>query len=140
MSFVPGTRLSDAGTVMREDVPSKPYARSKGLTGGLPGTNVNPSRFGVTFCDVPLFPNPDESVTVLPLVSSNVQCPTVAADAAAGAANAAAIATAVSIGIARLIRLPLSGSPFAELPDDGTGLRECVKLWRGSSTIRNRRS
>ena len=67
---------------------------------------MNPSRLSVTFCDVPLFPNPDESVTVLPLVSSKVQCATVVAEAAAGAANAAAIATAVSTGIARLIPTP----------------------------------
>src|SRR6266545_4128310 len=131
MSLVPGMRLSDAGTVMREDVPSKPYARSRGL---VSGSNANPSRPSVTFWDVPLFRKPDESFTVLPLVSSNVQCPTVAAVAAAGAANAAAIATTVSMGIARLIRLPLSGSSFAELPDDGTGLQESVKPQAGSGT------
>jgi hypothetical protein len=75
-----------------------------------------------------LFPNPDESVTVLPLVSSNVQWPTVVAEAAAGVAKAAAMATTVSMGIARLIRLPLFGPSFAELPDDGTELQERVKL------------
>ena len=55
----------------------------------------------VTFVDVPVFPNPDESITVFPPVSSKFQCATVVAAAAAG--NAAARTSAISTGTARLM-------------------------------------
>jgi hypothetical protein len=60
MVLEPGFKLAELGTITREFVPLNRYARPEPL---------KPGATRVTFSSVPTFPDPEESVMVVPEVS-----------------------------------------------------------------------